>query len=401
MRLRDTILSGAAALLIATPVLTCGSELNSPAQAGKASIRWTEALDQNREWYASTDALRIADNLILYQRQSGGWPKNIDMAAELRDADRSKLLSEKADSDSTIDNGATFTQLVFLARVYSATRQTALQKAFLAGLDYLLAAQYDNGGWPQYFPIRKGYYQHITFNDGAMIGVMQVLRDVAEGRPHYRFVDNGRRERAARAVERGIECVLKTQVIVRGKRTVWCAQHDEITLAPAPARTYEPVSLSGLESVGVVKFLMQIDHPNAAVIESIESAVAWFRGAQLSGVRWIETRGDHTVVADSKAPPLWARFYEIGTNRPIFSGRDAVIKYSVAEIESERRNGYRWYTEDPANLLNRDYPAWSRNIRPANAANRFTGPRSMFDRRRQRAYAANGTVNGKELSGIA
>ena len=30
---------------------------------------------------------------------------------------------------------------------------------------------------------------------------------------------------------------------------------------------------------------------------------------------------DVVVVPDASAPPLWARFYEIGTNRPIFSGQ--------------------------------------------------------------------------------
>jgi len=109
---------------------------------------------------------------------------------------------------------------------------------------------------------------------------------------------------------------------------------------------------------------MDIEHPAPRVVDAVESAVAWFKSAQLNGIRWIETNAqgtqgyDHVVVADRNAPPLWARFYEIETNRPIFSGRDRVIRYKVSEIEDERRNGYRWYTDEPAKLLNRDYPAW-------------------------------------------
>jgi PelA/Pel-15E family pectate lyase len=57
------------------------------------------------------------------------------------------------------------------------------------------------------------------------------------------------------------------------------------------------------------------------------------------------------VVPDATAPPLWARFYEIGTNRPIFSGRDSVVKYQLSEIEYERRTGYRWYVDRPAQLF--------------------------------------------------
>jgi hypothetical protein len=55
---------------------------------------------------------------------------------------------------------------------------------------------------------------------------------------------------------------------------------------------------------------------------------------------------------------LWARFYEIGSNRPIFIGRDSIIHYDVSQIEAERRNGYRWYTDEPAKLLKVDYAIW-------------------------------------------
>jgi PelA/Pel-15E family pectate lyase len=331
------------------------------AQAASTTINWHDALRQKAQWYGSAEAKRIADNLILYQRLSGGWPKNIDMAAVLTDNQRAAVSREKRLDDSTIDNGATYTQLTFLARVYTATRSARHKESFIEGLDYLLKAQYDNGGWPQYYPLRPGYYQHITFNDDAMVGVLVLLRNIPRKNSAYVFVDEARRARAAAAVKKGVECILKTQVISHGKRTVWCAQHDEVTLAPAAARTFEPVSLSGLESVAIVRFLMDIDRPDARVVAAIQSAVAWFKSAQLNGIRWIEAN-DRKVVADQSAPPLWARFYEIETNRPIFSGRDRVIRYNLAEIEAERRNGYRWYTDEPGKLLVQDYPAWSRKI---------------------------------------
>ena len=307
---------------------------------------WTDALKQKSEWYAGAEALRIADNLLLYQRSSGGWPKNIDMAKPLGDSQRANVLRQKNKNDSTIDNGATFSQLSFLARVYTAQKHERHRESFLSGLDYLLKAQYPNGGWPQFYPDLSGYYKHITFNDGAMIGVMKLLRDVAAQKPAYAFVDDARRAHAAAAVEKGIECILKTQILVNGKRTVWCAQHDEVTLAPAPARKYEVVSLSGGESVDIVRFLMSIKNPSPAMVESIEGAVAWFQKAQLKG-------------PDGAA--VWARFYEIGSNRPIFVGRDGVVKYNIAEIDEERRENYQWYVDDAAKLLNHDYPAWRKS----------------------------------------
>jgi PelA/Pel-15E family pectate lyase len=294
----------------------------------------------------------------------------------LTEGERATLLKQKgAANESTIDNGATYTQLTYLARVFTAKKLPRHREAFLKGLDYLLEAQYASGGWPQYYPLRAGYYSHITYNDNAMIGVLRLLRDIARKRPAYAFVDEERRLRSERAVEKGIECILKTQVIVEGKRTVWAAQHDERTLAPAPARKFEPVSLTGSESVGIVRFLMGIEHPGAEVVEAIEAAIAWFEKSKITGIRYIEKPDasklhgfDRVVVKDQNAGPLWARFYEIGTNRPVFIGRDARVRYDVAEIEDERRNGYSWYVAEPAELLTKDYPKWQKKWRQKIAA---------------------------------
>lgn len=325
-----------------------GNVLSGAASQSIGTIAWADAQKKPDEWYATVEALRIADNLLVYQRDSGGWPKNIDMAKPLGDSQRVAVLRQKNKNDSTIDNSATFTQLSFLARVFTVQQQERHRESFLKGFDYLLKAQYPNGGWPQFYPNLSGYYKHITFNDGAMIGVLKLLRDVAQAKPVYAFVDEVRRTRAAQAVEKGIDCILKTQVVVNGKRTVWCAQHDEVTLAPAPARKYEVVSLSGGESVDVVRFLMSIKDPSTEVIDAIDSAVAWFEQSQLK---------------DSKGAATWARFYQIGSNRPIFVGRDGVIKYNIAEIDEERRNNYAWYVDEAAKLLSRDYPSWRKKTK--------------------------------------
>ena len=319
------------------------SAFSGKARQAVGTIAWNDAQNKPAEWYASTEAQRIADNLLFYQRTSGGWPKNIDMAKPLDEKDLADLRRAANDTDSTIDNGATFTQLSFLARVYTAQPQDRHRESFLRGIDYLLKAQYPNGGWPQFYPKRDGYYKHITFNDDAMIGVMKLLRDVAAKKPAYTFVDEARRASAAKAVEKGIECILKTQIVLNGRRTVWCAQHDEVTLAPVGARTFEVVSLSGGESVEIVRFLMSLKDPSPAVVDAIESAIAWFKRSELK---------------DAEGKPVWARFYELGSNRPIFVGRDGVVKYDVSQIEQERRDGYAWYVDRAANLLNKDYPEW-------------------------------------------
>ena len=338
-----------------------------------ALVAWRNALRQPAAWYSGIEATRIADNLLLYQHEIGGWDKNIDMALALGPKDRAEIEKQKRDPEahSTIDNDATYTQMRYLARVYTATRYPRFEAACRRGLDYLLKAQYPNGGWPQFYPLRNGYWSHITYNDDAMVGALELLRDITQRKPDFAFLGVADRVRARQAIDKAVECILKTQITQDGKLTVWCAQHDERTLAPAKARAYELTSFSGNESVGIVRFLMGIEHPPPEVVQAIEGAVAWFRANQIKGilVKTVPAPGtpkgtDNIVIADPAAPPLWARFYELGTNRPIFCGRDSVVKYSLAEIEYERRNGYRWYVDRPAQLLDTEYPEWLRKQRP-------------------------------------
>ena len=192
-------------------------------------------------------------------------------AAALRCGEKAACRAPR--DESTIDNSGTYTQLRFLARAHSATNDERVREAFLKGLDWLLAAQYDSGGWPMFHPPRKGYYTHIDFNDNAQSGVMMLMDDVAKGDKPFDFVDAERRKRAAAAFDKGIDCILKCQVVVDGKRTAWCAQHDEKTFAPAPARTFEPVSFSGHESVGLVRCLMRVDNPSPEIIAAVQGAV--------------------------------------------------------------------------------------------------------------------------------
>lgn len=333
-------------------------------------VTWADVFKQTPEWYQTDEAARIGDQVVLYQRANGGWEKNVDMALMLTQSERQKLIDTRADiSETTIDNRTTYPQVAYLARLITASlKKTSLpnnfpkyREAFVSGLDYLLASQYDNGGFPQFYPLKKGYYSHITFNDDATIGVLRVLRDIATKKDDFLFVDEGRRLKAEKAVERAIPMILKTQVEVKGKKTVWAAQYDEITLKPAAARKFEPVSLTAGESVGIVRFLMLDPEPSREVVEAVDAAVEWFEANQIKGIRWERKNGESRVIADRSAPPIWARFYQIETMRPIFIGRDAVIKYDVMQIEAERRNGYAWYVDSPADLL-ADHPKWKAKV---------------------------------------
>ncbi len=337
----------------------------NPAAVSKPLEWGNSLLQQPADWYGTMLAREAAGRVLAYQSDVGAWPKNTDLLAPVTAAVLADIQKEgKAD---TIDNNATTRPIRFLALVATATGGKAYKDAVLRGVDYLLSSQYANGGFPQFYPLRTGYYSHITYNDDAMINALEVLRDVAESRAPYRFVDAARRERAGDAVKRGIAVILQTQVRQDGKLTAWCAQHDEVTLEPAWARAYEPPSLSGDESVGVVEFLMSIDSPSPGIVSAIDSAVAWFRsvemhGQRLEAVKRDDGRTERILVPDPAAPPLWARFYELGTNRPLYMDRDSKPHYAYSEIGYERRSGYNYNGTWPARLLEHDYPEWRSRV---------------------------------------
>jgi PelA/Pel-15E family pectate lyase len=306
-----------------------------------------------------------SETLLLYQRDNGGWPKNFEWEDRLSDKQKKELLNQKPKTDTTIDNGGTYREVKHLSQAYVKFEDQRYRKAALKGLAFLLEAQYDHGGWPQYYPVGKGYNRHITFNDNAMVGVMSLFRDIVQDKPEFGFVEDTMRQQAAQAIDQGIDCILKCQIVVNGKKTAWCAQHDEKTFKPRKARSYELASLSGAESVKIVRFLMAIKTPTLEIKEAIESAVAWFEQVKIVGKRVKTVKDpsapkgrDRIVVPDASAPPLWARFYEIDTMRPFFCSRDGIPKYHLSEISHERRNGYSWLGSYPDDLLEKDYPAW-------------------------------------------
>jgi PelA/Pel-15E family pectate lyase len=350
------------ALVVAVSMFSLPSVSNGQTEK---RIRWYACLRQPQKWYSGTEAIKIADNLLLYQYPSGGWPKNIDMAEELDAAQKERLKAINSLDSSTIDNDATYTQLRYLAKVYTSTGLDRFKHSFMRGFDYLLKAQYANGGWPQFYPLRRGYYSHITFNDNAMIGTMKLLDDVSQKLADVAFVDEQRCGQAQHAVEKGIKCILRCQIRVDGHLTAWCAQHDEHTFTPAQARSYELPSLSGEECVGIVEFLMTRENPSDEIKTSVQSAIAWFDKVRVDGIRVIaanDTLGpagkDRIVIRDASAPSMWARFYEIGSNKPFFCSRDGIKRDSLSQISYERRNHYSWLGYWPQQLLEKEYPEW-------------------------------------------
>ena len=350
------------------------------------------ARSEDMEWFATQEARQAADSAMRYQYPCGGWAKNHDwhtLESEEKMKERSSILKQIAKGESlgaTIDNGATTHEMMLLAKVYAAAvndRQVkkkvlkGYRDAFVRGVAYLVEAQYDNGGWPQFYPFKpldkEGhafYSNHITFNDDAMHNVLVMLRDIYEQQQPYDALRlepallNGLRQ----AFDKGIDCILKCQIKKDGKLTVWCQQHDETTFAPAPARAYELASFTGShETASLLRLLMSLKQPSDSVVQAVTAAVEWLKAHALQDVELQEFtnregKADRRLV-HKFGSKTWARYYDLNTEEPYVCDRDGVQQPSLEYIGYERRNGYGWYGEAPASIIKK-YPKWLKEVRP-------------------------------------
>ena len=342
---------------------------------GGISLRHDDA------YFATAPARHIADVVVSFQTPAGGWSKNMSFSGALRlpgqpyAANNLNQLPDPNDFDKpkdpqwnyvgTLDNDCTNTELHFLAKVSQQTPGhdgDAYRASFIKGIHYLLAAQFPNGGFPQVYPLEGGYHDAITFNDNAVSESAETLSDVAEAKPGYDFVDAGLRKQAAAAVAKALNCILVSQIVIDGKKTIWAQQEDALTLAPVSARNYEPGALAASESADLLDYLMSLPNPSQELKASISAGVAWLKanavyGYEYAGGRGVE--GGRQLKPKEGAGPIWARYYSIPAQKPIFGDRDKTLHDDVNELSLERRNGYAWYGGGEQKTID-NYTAWAK-----------------------------------------
>ena len=333
-----------------------------------------EHKERNYKRYSPEQYTKIADNFVAYQNEDGGWPKNIDWMAELPADSVLNTLSDYH-RRSTLDNRNTYSQIEYLAQVYTLTKATKYKNAVLDGLEYLLKTQKKNGGW------RGWDVDAITFNDEVTTGVLRLFLHINEGDLNFSWLDDTMRKRICQAFNKGIDMILRAQYVQNGVKTVWGQQHDNNTLLPTNARTFELASLTAGESCDVVRLLMEIPHPSDEVVESVKAAMAWFERVAITGMRVEkvaipedkaanhEYPYDLVVVKDKKAPRIWSRFYEMSDNTPFMCNRDGIKVYKLSDVKLERRVGYAWYTYAPEKLF-KLYKEWLKKVEAEKA---YTG----------------------------
>lgn len=308
----------------------------------------------DRDYMASDAGQALADSLLTYQTPSGGWSKRTDMRTPRQPG---QYHGTEKSYIPTFDNYATSVQFWVMVNACNAHKDARYCDSASRALRFILLAQYPNGGWPQTFPLRGKYHDDITFNDDAIANLLKIVGAVAEGDERLTFISTELKTQSQDALKRALEMLVATQVKVNGEATIWGAQHHPQTLEPTSARAFEPVALATSESADLMLFLMTLKQPPQSVRDAIGSAASWFEKHQIDGLRY--RRGDvlPALVKDESADPLWARFYDIDSDRPVFGDRDGSIYFEIEKVSAERREGYGWYTERPYKAL-KEYRKW-------------------------------------------
>ncbi|TDK33971.1 pectate lyase [Luteimonas terrae] len=339
--------------------------MKRPTRAWQAALLVAGLLAAHGAFAAGADP--VAERMLQAQTASGGWPKHldgkaIDYAKPFEAAAVAALAAADRADDATIDNDATTREIAHLSQAWRMHGDARYRDAAVRGVDYLLAAQYANGGWPQFHPDRSSYRGQVTFNDDAMTQVVGLLQDIAEGEGAVASLQPLRGEAAANAVERALALILDLQVRIDGTPTIWAAQYDETTLQPATARSYELPSLATAESVTIVRLLMR-QPPSPRIVDAIEHAARWFDAHDLedTAIERVGTAGQRPRAVRLIARPgstVWARFYDLQRQQPLLVDRGGTIVASLEDMSAERRTGYAWYGVWPQALLARDLRKW-------------------------------------------
>ena len=287
--------------------------------------------------------------LVKGQLASGGWDYSIEFDPEerTRQAYRADgidaIAAAELSNTTTYDDDNTQGSLRFLMSFLEVATDSpiddleSIHDAVAFGLDSMLDAQYANGAWPKEYEGRKPelgehrprparyptdwprtwpearYEDFYTLNDDTLRDCIRTMLQA-----WHMFND----DRYLEAAVRGGEFLILAQL--PDPQPAWAQQYN-FAMEPAWAREFEPPAVASLESAGVMRALVDL---------YVETGEERFLGPIPAFLRWL----DRSRIATDE----WARFYELGTNRPIYGDNDGRIHYSLEDVSQERQLGYAW-----------------------------------------------------------
>lgn len=289
------------------------------------------AYDRVGEQYLLDAAVETAMALVKGQLVSGGWDNSIEYDPALRKAHAYRVdgpPGARARNTTTLDDNKTQSAIRFLMHVdrQLGFKHQAIHEATLYALDGLMKAQYPNGAWAQRFssppkaedyPVLKASYPEswpreypgvnyagfYTLNDNAQADVISTLFEAADiyGDPRY-----------ADSAKRGGDFLILAQMPM--PQPAWAQQYNN-QMQPAWARKFEPASVTGGESQGAIRILMDVYRHTGdkKYLEPIPRALDYLEKSQLPNGRL-------------------ARFYELKTNRPLYFTKQYELVYTADDM---------------------------------------------------------------------
>jgi len=316
-----------------TLVVVAGADVNQDILTENAQMS-----NQAEQWFGSDESIRLADNLLLFQRSSGGWQGSANFTGVfVSQIQKDFILTQKDNIDASLDNGATIPEIRYLIRLYQATRIERFKTGYMLGLNAVLNSQYSNGGLTQalYRPATTGFSGEITHNDDVMINVLYFWRDIIRTPASFWSIDGSTVAQIKTSLTKGIQNILDSQIYSNGQQmlTAWAGKHERTTLVPTWARDFEPPSIMSYESIMVARFLMAIDtlYQDRTIISqtmqtgienAVHAAVAFLAHVEILGYLHQPSTGiNKALVPSPGAKGLWARFIDIETFDPLFVDR--------------------------------------------------------------------------------
>lgn len=316
-----------------------GAKLSAPLSAVKAKNFGLNGISNSAQLQA----------VLSYQTVLGGWSKRTDMQQPRKPG---QLAGTEPAYIPTFDNGATSTQLRWLAAYYpqaAAEEQVQIRSALILAVQFVLRAQYPNGGFAQSYPLRGSYHDAVTLNDNVMTDLLSLLWDIANA-PEYQWLSADLRAQAQAGFAKGVTWLVSAQVSVNGQRTVWTAQHHPLTGEPVAARKFEQISLVSSESAAVLQLMLDKAPDLPGVLPALCSGIQWLQQHQIRDKAWQRDDAGSRLV-EKKGAQIWARFYSLPAQQPVFFDRDGKVYHDVNQLSLERQQGYGWYQSNAKNVL--------------------------------------------------
>jgi hypothetical protein len=252
------------------------------------------------------------------QSTHGGWIYLVDLSRYPMNDTNVKRVTTKCTFDDDVSQGA----VTFLMDLDEVIDEPWLTDAINLSLNHIMSAQYENGGWPQWYPLIGGYHDYYTFNDGAMNDCIRVMLKA--------YKQYGRKD-CFESAKKGGDFIILSQL--QAPQTGWGQQYS-LDLKPAWARKFEPPGLESAVTAQNITTLITIYEytQDEKYLKPIPLAIDWLERSKI---------GDN----------LWARLYEIGTNRPIFGDYDSKVHYTFEELSEDRQTGYSWRISWPLDAI--------------------------------------------------